>query len=203
MQPPTMQTATTINDPRRRQGTYWIGTLPNPNWEPCLPGGVAYIRGQLERGEGGLDHYQLFFILSKKASLAAVRTIWGEHVGHWELTRSSAAEEYVWKEETRIGEPFEFGTRPLRRNSATDWEEIKGQAQRGELDTIPGDIFVRYYPNLCRIRGDSLQPVAMERTATVFWGKTGTGKSHRAWRAAGNDAYSKDPRTKFWCGTID
>lgn len=34
----------------------------------------------------------------------------------------------------------------------------------------------------------------------MFWGPTGTGKSHRAWEEAGVEAYSKDPRTKFWCG---
>jgi len=36
----------------------------------------------------------------------------------------------------------------------------------------------------------------------VFWGPTGTGKSRRAWVEAGMDAYSKDPRSKFWCGYI-
>jgi len=34
----------------------------------------------------------------------------------------------------------------------------------------------------------------------VYWGRTGTGKSRRAWDEAGLDAYPKDPRTKFWCG---
>lgn len=34
----------------------------------------------------------------------------------------------------------------------------------------------------------------------MLWGPTGVGKSRRAWEEAGNDAYSKDPRTKFWCG---
>lgn len=34
----------------------------------------------------------------------------------------------------------------------------------------------------------------------VFWGKTGTGKSQRAWAEAGMAAYGKDPRTKWWCG---
>jgi len=33
----------------------------------------------------------------------------------------------------------------------------------------------------------------------VFWGRTGTGKSYRAWHEAGLDAYVKDPRTKWWC----
>jgi len=40
----------------------------------------------------------------------------------------------------------------------------------------------------------------MVRTAVVYWGPTGTGKSRRAWQESGDDAYSKDPRTKFWCG---
>lgn len=34
----------------------------------------------------------------------------------------------------------------------------------------------------------------------MFWGRTGTGKSLRAWEEAGVEAYAKDPRTKWWCG---
>jgi len=34
----------------------------------------------------------------------------------------------------------------------------------------------------------------------VFWGDTGTGKSHRAWEEAGCGSYSKDPLTKWWDG---
>jgi len=34
----------------------------------------------------------------------------------------------------------------------------------------------------------------------VFWGRTGTGKSRRAWDEAGLEAYAKDPATKWWCG---
>lgn len=48
-----------------------------------------------------------------------------------------------------------------------------------------------------------MQPAPLERTCRVLWGATGTGKSHRAWDEAGYDAYSKDPRTKFWCGYTD
>lgn len=184
----------------RRQGTYWLGTLPDQTWTPALLEGMCYIRGQLEEGEGGLVHYQLFFILQRKGTLASVRQLWSPYVGHWELTRSKAAEDYVWKEETRIGEPFEFGERPFRRNSSVDWDAVKRNAQRGLLDEIPSDIYVRYYSSLCRIRGDALQPTFVDRSCTVLWGPTGTGKSYRAWQSCGVEAYSKDPRTKFWCG---
>lgn len=37
----------------------------------------------------------------------------------------------------------------------------------------------------------------------VFWGRTGSGKSRRAWDEATIEAYPKDPRTKFWDGYKD
>lgn len=40
----------------------------------------------------------------------------------------------------------------------------------------------------------------MERSTRVYWGGTGTGKSRLAFEEAGQGAYPKDPRTKFWCG---
>ena len=40
----------------------------------------------------------------------------------------------------------------------------------------------------------------MERSCVVYWGPTGTGKSHRAWREAGLAAYPKISTTKFWDG---
>lgn len=188
---------------RRRQGVYWIGTISrsaNPDWSPCLPEGITYLRGQLERGEGGFEHYQVFFLLSRKGSLRTVRTIWDPITGHWELTRSSAAEAYVWKEDSRIGEQFEFGRRPINRSSLPDWDRIRSSAIAGQFDDIPSDIFIRHYSNLQRIRSDHQQPVAMVRSCSVLWGPTGVGKSRRAWLEAGDSAYSKDPRTKFWCG---
>lgn len=41
---------------------------------------------------------------------------------------------------------------------------------------------------------------AIERVVQVYWGTTGTGKSHRAWAEAGITAYPKDPLSKFWDG---
>jgi len=178
-----------------------MGTLgESTGWVPSLPDGLCYIKGQLELGDGGFRHYQLFFVVRPKASLAAVKQLWDPYIGHWELTRSEAAESYVWKEETRIDDPFEFGKRPFKRNSETDWALVRSAAVEGDLASIPDDIFVRFYGNLCRIACDHVQPLERVRTCVVFWGPTGTGKSRRAWAEAGSHCYSKDPRTKFWCG---
>lgn len=187
------------SDVQRRQGIYWIGTIPRDDWEPCLPEGISYLRGQPELGESGYKHWQVLVACQRKQSLPGLRRIFSG-IGHWELTRSAAADAYVWKEDTRDGEPFEFGERPSKRNSVTDWDKVRMLACRGSFDEIPSDIFVRHYGSLIRIRADHLQPIAELRTCKVLWGPTGTGKSRTAWADAGPEAYPKDPRSKFWCG---
>lgn len=54
---------------------------------------------------------------------------------------------YAMKEETRVpGEgPWEFGIKPVKRNSKEDWEEVRKNAMEGKLDKIPADIFVKHY----------------------------------------------------------
>ena len=65
----------------------------------------------------------------------------------------------------------------------------------GLLSSIPR--WLRAEPHI------PIGPIAVVRTIKVFWGRTGTGKSRRAWEEAGLDAYPKDPRTKFWDGYRD
>jgi len=42
--------------------------------------------------------------------------------------------------------------------------------------------------------------VAQEKEVYVFWGRTGTGKSKRAWEEASLSAYPKSPTSIWWCG---
>jgi len=185
--------------PPSPQARWWILTIRHADFLPYLPQGVVYIRGQLERGDGGFLHWQLVANFRKPARLAAVRTLFGDH--HAEPTRSTAALEYVWKEDTRVdGTQFELGAQPVNRSCSTDWDTVRSSAKRGNLDEIPADIYVRCYGNLKRIAVDHMEPLAIERTVTVFWGRTGSGKSRRAWEESGLDAYPKDPRSKFWDG---
>jgi len=181
------------------QGIYWLGTLPEETFAPVGPllPGVQYIRGQLEIGEGtGYRHWQILLVLCSKQRLSYVRERFPG--GHWELSRSVAADEYVWKEETRVdGTQFELGTRKTKRNSPTDWENIRTLAKSGQLELVPADVYIRCFHQLRSIKKQFVRPVAMLRQCYVYWGKSGTGKSRRAFDEAGELCYVKDPRSFF------
>lgn len=187
------------NGMARRQGLIWLGTIPHYGFTPWLPPGVVWIKGQLETGESGFVHWQVVFHLERKGSLRSVRELFGSY--HFELTRSKAAEDYVWKEVTCVhGTKFELGVKPFRRNVSTDWEDVWRAASQGRMLDIPADVRIRSYFALRAIGAAHVLPVGQERMAYVYWGRTGSGKSRKAWEEGGLDAYPKDPRSKFWCG---
>lgn len=180
---------------------YWIGTIPIESWifPSPLPDNIAYVKGQEETGtESGYHHIQVLVVFKTGVRLSAVRRVFP---GHWESSRSTAANAYVWKEDTRVPDTqFEVGALPIRRNEKKDWDAIRRQAQEGNLQAIPPDIYIRCYNSLRRISSDHAKCAPMERTCYVYWGRTGTGKSRRAWDEAGMEAYAKDPQTKWWDG---
>jgi len=191
----------------RRQGIFWFCTL-SCNEVPELPmlrngelpPSIVWICGQKEAGEsGGYLHYQFCVAFSKKASLARVKEVFGRSV-HAELSRSEHAASYCCKEATRVDGPWEWGSRPIRRNAPTDWDSVWSAAIAGNYDSIPAQIRVAHYRSLRAINGDYASPQPLIRQVFVYWGLTGTGKSRRAWAESGLDAYCKDPRSKFWCG---
>lgn len=148
----------------------------------------------------GFRHWQFVLYFRRKVRLGRIKSIRGFERGHFELTRSKSAEEYCNKLETSLGSKFQFGGLPFKRNSCTDWSAIKALAKSGKIDEVPDDIYVRYYRTLVSIQADHAKPLGMPKQVTLFVGPTGTGKSHLAWRRAGEDGYPKDPNSKFWCG---
>lgn len=94
---------------RRRQGVYWLLTVPYPSMgcefdDPgyTLPESIRYLRGQRERGEStGYEHWQVLAIFFRKTSLHGVKQVFGDGI-HAELSYSKAANDYVWKEATRV-----------------------------------------------------------------------------------------------------
>lgn len=87
------------------------------------------------------------------------------------------------KEETRIDGPWEHGSKPVKRNSKEDWEEVKEHAIKGDLEKIPADIFIKHYANLKMIKKDYMVHDRSGEAVDARWyyGKTGVGKSRAAW----------------------
>lgn len=175
-------------------------TIPQHDFLVYQPPGISFIRGQLEHGAGGFVHWQLLIHCDRSRRLAWVKSVFGRSC-HAELSRSDAADAYVWKDDTAVqGTRFELGVKPRKRNSKRDWDAIRADAIAGNLLGIDASVFVQHYRSLRAISSDYARPVAVVKRVHVFWGRTGTGKSRRAWDEAGMDAYCKDPRSKFWCG---
>lgn len=183
------------------QGRYFLVTCPYEDWRPSLSPELCYVKGQRELGNTtGYDHWQVLACFVRKTTVSACRSLFGKRA-HCELSRTAAADDYVWKEDTAVaGTRFEYGTKPIKRNSSTDWERIWDLAKSGDVELVPASIRVQHYRTLRAIGSDFARPLAIERSCDVYWGPTGTGKSRRAWTEAGLGAYPKDPRTKFWCG---
>lgn len=135
------------------QGKYWLLTIPQEIFTPYPVPGCSWIRGQLESGtQNGYLHWQIFVCTDRKRRKRWILDTFGRSEGvHAELTRSEAAESYVFKEDTRVpNTQFEFGAKPMQRNSQRDWERIWELAKTGQYDKIDPDVRVphyRYSPN--------------------------------------------------------
>jgi len=182
---------------------YWICTSPAADFKPHLPANAAYIKGQREIGESGYDHWQFIVYFKQQQRLGAIKKTLGDTV-HAEPTRSDAAEAYVWKDDTAVdGTRFEFGTKSIKRNKASDWDNIRRIAEQGLLESsdIPSDIYVRCYHSLRSIAKDHAVPAFRgKQLVHVYWGKSGAGKSYRAFLECGDKFYLKSPTTKWWDG---
>jgi len=187
------------------QARHWILTIKHSDWQlpEELERDLVYCKGQVEQGEGGYVHWQLIASFKRKVTRRICKSYFCESA-HLEPTRSEAADDYVWKEETAVaGTRFEIGTKPHKRNNKLDWERIWNDAISGDLLAIDPSIRIQHYRTLRTIRADYAAPIAIERKVVVYYGPTGTGKSRRAWAEAGWEAYPKDPRSKFWDGYRD
>lgn len=80
--------------------------------------------GQLEKGEQGTPHIQAFIHMPSNIRASAIKKL--DRRLHIEIVKTNnGADDYCMKEDTRLEGPFEFGTKPVKRNSKADWEEVK------------------------------------------------------------------------------
>jgi len=67
--------------------------------------------------------------------------------------------------------------------------------------TPTGSNNIRYTNNILRCHSLFAKPLPRVIVpARVFWGPTGTGKTHKAWQEAGEEAYIKSSSNKWWDG---
>lgn len=182
------------------QGKFWLLTIPHYAFLPYLPKTCSYIKGQLECGRiGEYLHWQILCCFEKKVRLRRVKEVFGDTC-HAELSRSSAANQYVQKEDTAVvNTRFELGQLPFKRNDKTDWERIRICAKSNQLDQIDADVYVRYYSSLKRIAKDHMCSVdELDNVCGLWiWGPPGTGKSRMA-----RDDYNPYSKmcNKWWDG---
>lgn len=89
----------------------------------------------------------------------------------------------------------------MQRNAKTDWDAVWDSAASGKVLDIPADVRIRCYNQLKRIEKDLMEPKPRPNiTVRVFWGVSGSGKTHHAIQLLGDAYYDKLPTTKFWDG---
>jgi len=207
---PQGTTTTTRTKKLPAQARYWLGTIHTAHGVFVPPtelrGGsslLVWLRGQQEIGEGGTVHWQLFAAFSKKCRLAKV--ISEVCNGHWEPSRSEAAEAYVWKDETAVeGTRFEIGQKTFNPANAADWTRIRDLAKGGRIDTLleeEPEIAIKHYRVLKQIGVDHMiKPDDQDGVTGIYiYGPPGVGKSKYVRDHYGQDLYIK-AQNKWWDG---
>lgn len=151
-------------------------TLLDPEEYDC-----TYCVYQEEVGANdGTPHLQGYIYWDTLKSLGQVKEMMGDHP-HLEPARSDAhAMNYCMKEETRVGGPYEYGTRPAQ-GKRNDLISVKSRLDTGEaLSTVEQDHFVsfvrhrKFFVDYKRRR----TPVRDAKTRVcLFVGPPGKGKS--------------------------
>lgn len=187
------------------QGRYWLLTIFADDWTPALVTDCTWLIGQKEQcPTTNRQHWQVVAHFNKRRTIRQVQNLFPNNP-HVELSNGPAANEYVHKDDTYVeGTRFELGSKPLSRNSRTDWDAVRRFAQNGQFDEIPSDVYIRYRGNLRAIHIESTRPpFRNDIVVKVYYGPPGTGKTTRAIQeaeATGEPYYIKNSRTKWWDG---
>ena len=163
----------------------WFGTWNNPS-DMSKEGlkqlhhrlDAKYTRGQLEQGEGGTFHFQFVTFLKENTRLTALKKIVQQI--HWEPSKSKAANDYVFKEDTRMDGPWSFGTEPVigNKKKKVDWNDVWQKACDGKIDEIDPWVRIVHYPKLKAIEKDHLKIQHSDHLRGIWiHGEYGAGKS--------------------------
>lgn len=191
-----------MSNQSNRQSKHWSFTLNNPEEQitPATWDSIQFCVWQHETGENGTPHYQGYVQFTKRKRLTAVKRLLV--AAHWEISRSSPANNYEYCTSTTKPGPRTPG------DNHGPWEHgtmLGGQGNRGDLTAVRETILagatvenlwdehfsamVRYSKGFMTFKRlkSSKRNWAME--VVVLYGPTGTGKSHYAHTMYGDSLY--------------
>lgn len=173
------------------------------SWREELPQEIKGIIFQEELGEEGTRHLQIYVRFYGTQRVAGVKRIFGVTYLHAEVCRSpSAAVEYCSKEETRIDGPWSIGEVRATQGKRSDLIALKESIGEGLSNS---QLWEQHFPVMLR----NHQAVGVYRLVRksaprtqprvrVYYGPTGTGKTHRAYEEAKEKG---DPFLPTYVGT--
>lgn len=180
-------------------GRNWILTINNPTiiledlWKEET---MNYLCGQLEKGESGTPHFQVFINYKQPVRMASVMKLVKCHA---ELAKNPlAAIKYCKKEDTRVEGPWEYGTYKKsgeRGKAATSFKDIKEMSKEERLELAPCKI-VAFDRAEAIVKKWDYTPATLPRKVIWIYGESGVGKS-RYVRTHYPNAYTKQ-QNKWW-----
>lgn len=181
------------------QSKYWCFTLNNytDEEENSLQSWLAessdYATYGYEIGEEGTPHLQGYFELHSKKRFTAVKSSLrssGLERVHLERRRGTAQEasDYCHKESNKPG--FFYGTiskssQGKRNDLAALREDLLAKKPLLDIAQDHFGAFIRYQRGINAFRSVIADKRMWEMEVTVFWGKTGTGKTRRVFEEVG------------------
>lgn len=175
---------------------YWLITVNNPEktFEEYENPNLSVLVGQLEKGENGTAHHQLYAEFKNPVRLGTVKSTFPR--GHAEQRRGTRGDaiKYCTKDESREDGPWYRGISIAcceklisggNQNQQTAKlleikEKIKNGINEEEIASEHFELWVRYYRAFERYRCLTTKPRNHEMNVVVLQGPTGTGKSRWA-----------------------
>lgn len=146
--------------------------------------GIRYTAFQLEQGEQGTKHHQVYISYNHAKSFDFIKTVFP--TAHIEITKGTPqqAHDYCTKDDSRLSEPMIWGDIP-QQGQRTDMEEIYDMLNDGcslkEIRDLYPSQYIRYGARIQQIKQELLE----EQYGTIFrilnviylHGETGVGKT--------------------------
>jgi len=181
------------------------------SWETELPPTVKGITFQLEKGDEGVLHLQGFVCFNTTHRLPGVKRVFQcEWMWAQRCENRARAIVYARKEETRQEGPWTFGEVDGRQGARTDIEALHNDITAGHQNVQLWDdhfgSMLRFHKAVDVYRQLRIPNTRAKPRVRVYWGPTGTGKSHRAdeeARALGEPYYPEVAEGQVWFDNYD